>query len=141
MKCADAQACRISNVVSDVSMFFGVRARASLLQNSQIVSLHAPVNAENHHLINAQALALMPQNSYLINTARGALIDEQALYQALSGGHLACAALDVFEQEPYSGILTELDNVILTAHQAANSQAARMRMEAQSVENLLKRIA
>ncbi len=113
----------------------------ALLQNSQIVSLHAPANAMNHHLINTRTLALMPQNSYLINTARGSLIDEIALYESLKSAHLAGAALDVFEQEPYSGPLKKLDNIILSAHQAANSQAARIRMEVQAVENLLQEVS
>lgn len=109
----------------------------ALLKNSQIVSLHAPANVETHHLLNIQTLAMMQQGAYVINTARGSLIDESALYESLKSGHLAGAALDVFETEPYTGPLNELDNIILSAHQAANSQAARIRMEVQAVENLL----
>lgn len=107
-----------------------------LLASSHILSLHLPLHDDTHHLLDAQALAQMPQGSYLINTARGPIVDEAALFRALVAGHLAGAALDVFGQEPYTGPLLQLDNVILTAHQAANSRQARLAMETAAARNL-----
>lgn len=105
-----------------------------LLETSLVVSLHLPLTPASHHLIHTHTLQQMPVGSYLINTSRGGLVDESALLQALLSGHLAGAALDVFEQEPYQGPLTALDNVILTAHMAGNSRQARLRMEHDAVQ-------
>lgn len=109
-----------------------------LLASSQILSLHLPLNASSYKLLNARTLALMPSGSYLINTSRGGIVDEEALLAALQSGQLAGAALDVFEQEPYQGPLSGLENVILSAHMAANSRAARIQMEAQATHNLIQ---
>ena len=91
-----------------------------LLANSDYVSLHAPMLPENHHLMNAQRLALMKPGSVLINTARGPIIDEAALYDALKSGHLRGAGLDVFEEEPLplESPLLEFDNVLFSGHVA-----------------------
>ncbi len=91
-----------------------------LLSRSDYVSLHAPMSAENHHLINAQTIAKMKDAAVIINTARGALIDESALYDALKSGKLRGAGLDVFEQEPLplDSPLLELDNILLAGHVA-----------------------
>lgn len=91
-----------------------------LLARSDYVSLHAPMTAENHHLINEQSIAKMKDDAVVINTARGALIDEKALYNALRSGHLRAAGLDVFEVEPLplDSPLLELDNILLAGHVA-----------------------
>ena len=73
---------------------------ATLLAHSDVLSLHCPYTPQTHHIIDAAALAAMPPASYLVNTARGGLVDEAALAAALDSGHLAGAALDVFETEP-----------------------------------------
>ena len=87
---------------------------------SDFVSLHLPMSKENFHLINATTLANMKPGSILINTARGLLVDEQALYDALKSGHLAGAGLDVFEVEPLptTSPLLEFDNVMFCGHLA-----------------------
>ncbi|MCH7989129.1 MAG: phosphoglycerate dehydrogenase [Planctomycetes bacterium] len=94
--------------------------RDDLFARSDYVSLHCPASEENRHLINAETLAKMKKGSVLINTARGALVDEQALYDALKSGHLRGAGLDVFEQEPLplSSPLLELKNVLTSGHVA-----------------------
>lgn len=72
----------------------------TLLRHSDVLSVHCPYTPETHHIINATALATMPKGSYLVNTARGGIVDETALAAALDAGHIAGAALDVFEVEP-----------------------------------------
>jgi D-3-phosphoglycerate dehydrogenase len=90
-----------------------------LLKESDFLSLHVPMGPESKHLINRRTLALMKPTAILINTARGGLVCEADLLEALKSGRIAGAALDVFEQEPPGkNPLFELDNVVLTAHTA-----------------------
>ncbi|MEM3192132.1 MAG: hydroxyacid dehydrogenase [Conexivisphaerales archaeon] len=93
----------------------------TLLRESDIVTLHANLTEETKHIIGKRELSLMKPGAYLVNTARGELVDEKALYDALRNGKLAGAALDVFEKEPPSTTnpLLELNNVILTPHVAS----------------------
>ncbi len=89
----------------------------ALLQHADIISLHCPLTPETHHLINAERLAGIKPGAILINTGRGALVDEKALSDALIHGPLSAAGLDVFEFEPdVSPGLLNLDNVVLTPH-------------------------
>lgn len=111
-----------------------------LLAEADIISLHLPYTAQTHYFMDAKRLAMMKPGSYLINAARGGLVDEDALYQALQSGHLAGAALDCFEQEPYQGPLTELENVVLTGHVGSYAREGRIRMEEQAVENLIREL-
>lgn len=92
-----------------------------LLAQSDIVSLHLPSTPETYHLINAESIAKMKDGAYLINTARGSLVDEQALYDALVSGKLSGAGLDVFEKEPVTADnpLFGLQNTVLAPHVAA----------------------
>lgn len=95
----------------------------TLLAQSDILSLHIPSNADTYHYIDAKKLSLMKQGAFLINTARGALVDTAALCEALSSGHLAGAALDVFEQEPLSpdSPLLAFENILFTPHMASET--------------------
>ncbi|MEM4633820.1 MAG: hydroxyacid dehydrogenase [Candidatus Anstonellaceae archaeon] len=111
-----------------------------LLASSDFVSLHAPLTPENEKMINHAAISKMKKGAVLINTARGALVDEDALYSALKSGHLAAAALDVYPQEPYSGKLCELPNVLLTPHIAGNTIEAQRRIGQELVERLKSEI-
>ncbi len=98
----------------------------ALLEESDIVSLHLPLTPQTRGLMNAQRLALMKSTAWLINTARGALIVEDDLVHALSGGQLGAAALDVFENEPHiSPALCDLENVVLTPHIAGSTREAQ----------------
>jgi glyoxylate reductase len=97
-----------------------------LLATSDFVSLHAPLNDESRHLVDAQALRRMKPTAVLINTARGALVDEVALVDALRSGLIAAAGLDVYEAEPQLAPgLVELDNVVLLPHIGSATTATR----------------
>lgn len=109
-----------------------------LLVKADIVSLHLTYDAHTHHLLNKEAFARMKRGAIVINTARGGLIDEAALAEALLSGQLDGAALDVFEQEPYRGPLLQCDKAILTSHIGSLAREARQRMEVEAAENLLR---
>ena len=109
-----------------------------LLAKADIISLHLPYGANTHHLLDAKAFARMKPGSIIINAARGGLIDEIALDEALTSGHLGMAALDVYEEEPYHGPLIENDKIILTSHIGSLARESRMRMEIEAAENLLE---
>jgi D-3-phosphoglycerate dehydrogenase len=108
-----------------------------LSAQSDVISLHTPLTEDNHHMVNAAFLAQMKDGAFLVNTARGELIDEQSLYEALSSGALGGAALDVYQEEPYTGPLSQLKNVLLTAHTGSYAYETRMQQEAEAARNLL----
>lgn len=111
-----------------------------LLAQSDIISLHAPLRPETKRMIDAPALRRMRRGSWLINTARGALVDQAALTEALIAGHLAGAALDVFEQEPLDAAspLLRLPNVVLTPHIGGASREAWIRRMSAAWDNVLR---
>ena len=88
--------------------------------------------------INKECLKLMKPDCIFINTSRGEIVDEDALYVALKNKQIMGAGLDVFQIEPYAGKLLELDNVILTPHIGAYAKEIRMQMEIESVQNLIR---
>ncbi|MEO1086666.1 MAG: NAD(P)-dependent oxidoreductase, partial [Acidobacteriota bacterium] len=109
-----------------------------LLERSDFVTLHPPLTPETHHLIDAAALRRMKKTAYLINAARGPMIDEAALVEALRGDEIAGAALDVFEDEPAMAPgLAELPNVAIFPHVASATFATRSRMATMAAENAL----
>lgn len=98
----------------------------TLLSSSDFVTLHVPLTEDTRHMINEQRLSLMKKSAYLINTSRGEVIDEQALYNALKDGKIAGAALDVFEVEPPTdSMLVQLPNVVCTPHIGAQTYEAQ----------------
>ena len=98
----------------------------TLLSSADYISFHVPFTPETHHLVNAQRLGKMKKTAYIINTSRGEIIDEEALYNVLKDGRLAGAALDVFEKEPATGNrLATLPNVICTPHIGAQTREAQ----------------
>lgn len=109
-----------------------------LLGESDIVSLHTPYSPEAHHQIDAAALARMKPTAILVNTARGSIVDEDALIEALRSGRIAGAGLDVFEDSdvPRAGLLA-LPNVVMTPHVGTQTYDARCRMVGELVDNVL----
>ena len=110
----------------------------ALLAWADITTIHLSPSNQAAPVIGDQEIQLMNQGSWLVNVARGGVVDEQALYAALKSGHLAGAALDVFKQEPYNGSLKSLENVILTPHIGSYAREARVEMELQAVKNVLE---
>jgi glyoxylate reductase len=110
-----------------------------LLAASDFVSLHAYLSPEAKGMIGTQQFAVMKPGAVFINTARGAMVDHEALHQALLSGHIAAAALDVFDPEPIptSHPLLSLPQVVITPHIASASTPTRQRMAFMAVENLL----
>ncbi len=123
-------------VVTDL----GAEGRSSLeevLAESDFVSLHCPATPETRHLMNAERLGRMRPGAYLINSARGDVVDEAALVQALKAGTLAGAGLDVFEREPevHADLLT-MENVVLLPHLGSATEETRVAMGLRALENL-----
>jgi glyoxylate reductase len=109
-----------------------------LLKESDFVSLNVPLGAETHHLIGERELAMMKSSACLINTARGPIVDERSLVEALRQGRIRAAGLDVYENEPeLSPGLAELDNVILLPHSGSATVETRTRMCLMAADNLL----
>jgi glyoxylate reductase len=109
-----------------------------LLQNADFVTVNVPLLKDTHHLIDAGKLRLMKKTAILVNNARGPVVDETALYNALKAGQLAGAGLDVFEQEPTppSNPLLTLDNVVVAPHISSASFETRSKMAVMVAENL-----
>ena len=110
----------------------------SLLARSDIVTIHLNLSNATKNIINKEGLSKMKNESILINTSRGGIIDEKALVDLLKNKKIMGAGLDVFDEEPYSGKLLELDNVVLTPHIGAYAQAIRVKMEMEAAQNLIK---
>lgn len=113
-----------------------------LLENSDVISIHTKLTAETRHLIDNEEFSKIKSNAIIINTARGSLINQSVLYDALITGKLSGAALDVFEKEPIeeSNPLKGLKNVILTSHNGANSKELIAKSIANLIENIKKNL-
>jgi lactate dehydrogenase-like 2-hydroxyacid dehydrogenase len=118
----------------------GAEPRSTLdqvLEEADFVSLHCPATPETRHLMNRERLARMRRSAYLINTARGDVVDEAALVEALADGTIAGAGLDVYEQEPrVSPALTKMENVVLLPHLGSATKETRVAMGMRALENL-----
>lgn len=124
----------------EVAKELGAEQRATIeevLSQSDFVSLHCPATPETRHLMSGVRLAKMKPSAYLINTARGDVVDEQALIEALTKGWLAGAGLDVFEREPQvSAALLAMENVVLLPHLGSATEETRVAMGMRALENL-----
>lgn len=117
--CTDEKAKKIGATRKDLK---------DLLKESDFISLHIPHNDSSHYMLNKDTIGIMKQGAYLINSARGGVVEEEALYAALKEGKLSGAAVDVFETEPPGKVnkLLSLDNVIVTPHIGANTKEAQI---------------
>jgi len=138
---------RIGSAVAARARAFGMevsgvrRAESShaILETSDVISIHAPLTDETRHLINAGTLARMRKGSYLINTARGPIVDEEALCDALESGHLAGAGLDVYEHEPVvNPRLLAMRNVVVLPHIGSATTEARNAMAEMAATEVLR---
>jgi glyoxylate reductase len=138
---------RIGSAVANRARAFGMEVVGirrgdwigELLAISDIVSLHVPLSHETRHMIDAAALAKMKRGAYLINTSRGALVDENALCDALESGHLRGAGLDVYEHEPeVNPRLLSMKNVVLLPHIGSATEEARNAMARIAATNVLR---
>jgi glyoxylate reductase/D-3-phosphoglycerate dehydrogenase len=135
----------IDRLTEDQEQALGVKFRLlnEMLRTADIVSLHVPLNESTRHMIGAAELARMKPDAVLVNTARGPVVDEAALTEALAAGRLAGAGLDVFDREPPppDNPLFRLDNVVLTAHLAGptwESNRARLRNAFDNVQRMAR---
>lgn len=110
----------------------------SLLAQSDLVSLHASRRQEDGPLLGRHELTLIKKGSRVINTARGFLVDEEALHAALRSGHISSAALDVYQEEPYAGPLATLPQVLCTPHVATLTKTSRSAMELRSAQQIVE---
>ena len=138
---------RIGSAVAERARAFGMRVDGvkrgepidDLLMTSDAVSIHVPLRPDTRHLIDAAALARMQRGAFLINTARGAVVDESALCDALERGHLGGAGLDVYEDEPaVSPRLVTLPNVVLTPHIGSATFETRSAMAATAATDIAR---
>lgn len=130
-----------SRATSSEAEMLGVEAVdfAQLLERSDVVSLHCPLTQENRHLIGREELAAMRKGSYLINTARGPLVNEESLADALDSGHLAGAGLDVHEDEPHvNERLLRMEQVVVLPHIGSAGAATRDAMANMAVRNVVE---
>jgi len=112
--------------------------RETLLRDSDFLSIHVPLCPETLHTIRARELAMMKRSAFLINAARGNIVDEAALVEALQAGRIAGAGLDVFENEPQvHPALLAMNNVVLTPHVGSATAETRLRMAILAGDNLL----
>lgn len=113
-------------------------SKEEVLKNSDVISVNIPLKKDTLDYITSKELSLMEPHAIVINTARGGIINENDLYDALKEKIIAGAAVDVFEEEPYSGKLIELENCLLTCHMGASTIDSRTDMEVQAVEEAIR---
>ena len=113
-------------------------SKEMIYREADLITIHVPLTSNTRNLITCRELELMKKETFIINTSRGGIINEKDLYNALINKRIQGAALDVFENEPYSGKLNELDNCILTSHMGSMSEDCRTRMEIEATEEAIR---
>ncbi len=120
-----------SNVIRQAS-------KEVMLENSDVISLHLPYTDTTVGYISKDELSKMKKSSILINTSRGNIIDEKDLFNALKNNEIKSVALDVYSEEPYTGPLIELENILLTSHIGSYTSSCRLKMESQAVDEVIR---
>lgn len=115
-----------------------IASKETIYSQADVISLHVPLTPLTEGLIGERELAMMKPDACLINTSRGGIVDEAALAAALRAYPDRSAAIDVFEQEPYDGELSELENCLLTSHMGSGSRDCRARMEIEATEEAVR---
>ena len=130
--------------IEEVLARTGAKMAGSLeevLREADVITIHVPLTPETRHMIGRRELSLVKEGAVIVNTSRGGVIDEEALYEALVGGRLAGAALDVFEEEPPTGLslrLASLPNVVATPHIGAQTEEAQRAASELAAQRLLE---
>lgn len=112
--------------------------KETIYREADAISLHLPLTKSTKDMIKSKELLMMKPDAVIINTSRGGIINENNLYEVMKSGHLNGAAIDVFNDEPYSGNLTKLENCLLTAHMGSMSVDCRTRMEIEATEEAVR---
>ncbi len=112
--------------------------KEEIYREADVISLHVPLTGQTKNMILREHLLMMKPDAIVINTARGGIINEQDLAEVLRSGHLSGAAVDVFNEEPYSGELTQLERCLLTSHMGSMSIDCRTRMEIEATEEAIR---
>ena len=112
--------------------------KETIYRESDVISLHVPLTRSTKNMITKKQLEMMKSDAIIINTSRGGVVNELDLYNVMKTGHLSGAAIDVFEQEPYDGLLIEIERCFLTAHMGSMSLDCRTRMETEATEEVVR---
>ncbi len=112
--------------------------KKTIYKEADIITIHTPLTIQTKNMIRKEHLLSMKKDAMIINTARGGIVNEEDLYQVMCKGHLSGAAIDVFDFEPYSGKLRDIENCILTAHMGSMSIDCRTRMEIEATEEVIR---
>ena len=123
---------------ADNSEKIGWYSKEDIYKNADIISVHLPLTVVTKNMIQQEHLEMMKEDAIVINTSRGGIINESDLYNVMKQNHLFSAAIDVFEEEPYFGSLTELDNCLLTSHMGSMSVDCRTKMEIEATEEAIR---
>ena len=116
------------------------KTKQEIYREADVITLHLPLTAETHNMIGEKELQIMKEGAFLINTARGGIINEGDLYNAISNGKLGGAAIDVFTNEPYDGRLRDLPQCLLTCHMGSMSADCRTKMEVDAVREAVRMV-
>ncbi len=132
----------VNDIVPDTTLVPELKldwvGKEDIYRNADLISIHVPLTAQTKNMIRAEHLQLMKPDALIINTARGGVINESDLADALNAGRLGGAAIDVFEREPYTGPLAKIERCLLTSHMGSMSVDCRTRMEIEATEEAVR---
>jgi D-3-phosphoglycerate dehydrogenase / 2-oxoglutarate reductase len=132
----------VNDIVPKLALDPGLKlewvSKEDIYQQADLISVHVPLTVHTKGMIRREHLLMMKPDALLINCSRGGIVNEHDLAEVMNAGHLGGAAIDVFEQEPYSGELTKIDRCLLTAHMGSMSADCRARMEIEATEEAVR---